>query len=965
MIFLVKNETLFTAKYQASTQYKMKKVFYHNYLFLALLFSCFSFATSLDAQLSFSDRSDLLNPGDYHSGISVGISDMNGDGFDDIVRLSEGRILFIEFQKKDGTGFETLEVGPVSNSSQWTLSIADVDNNGFNDIMTAGYSDGVKLVMADATGDSYSSSLYPGTAFFAQGSNFVDINNDGWVDAFVCDDDAESKIWLNDKLGKMLEANETIDMATVPSSDNSGNYGSVWTDFDNDGDLDLYIAKCRQSANSSTDPRRINTLYVNDGNNNFTERAEEYGLKIGAQSWTAEFQDIDNDGDFDCFITNHDSRSQMFRNDGTGHFTDISLSSGMDILDLPLQGLMRDFDNDGYVDIIVAGSTSYYYRNNGDNSFYKVGEKMFGELEMHSYGIGDLNHDGFLDVYGTYAVGFTEPSNKDDLLWLNDGNDNNYLAVNLKGVESNRNGIGARLEIYGDWGIQIREVRAGESYGIHNTFSQHFGLGTATSIDSLIIKWPSGIRDKIEDVPGNQFITIEEGGCVSPNSNITLDGELSFCSGDSLVISAPAGYTYLWSNGASTPSITVYDSGSYNVSVSDANNCEGISQTIMVSVDPVQIPEITLEGESEFCPGSSVFLTSTIADSYIWSSGESSQEIEVSESGVYSVTVQGLCGDFQSEEITLAILDVPVPITENDTVIEVGMGLLKASGEDLEWFATETDNTVLGKGSEFVTPELTETTTYWVEDDVVFFGDAIFGAKENAGENGSYTDENFKGITVSFFEPVLVKSMKVYAETAGIREVRFYDAENADNLGTMNIDIPAGESRIEINKEFPKSDRIFVFINNNAGLYYDIDPAEISFPYAVGEFGEILGNSTDNYYYFYDWEVEAINKYKCISQRSPATVVVEAITTTTENFQAIQTIHVFPNPVNDRVTIHADLLEKAQVQIIDLQGRILLQDQLLPEETKEMEIGDWAKGIYFVKITAGAEVYFEKIVLQN
>ena len=310
-------------------------------------------------------------------------------------------------------------------------------------------------------------------------------------------------------------------------------------------------------------------------------------------------------------------------------------------------------------------------------------------------------------------------------------------------------------------------------------------------------------------------------------------------------------------------------------------------------------------------------------------------------------------------------MDVPVPTTENDTVVEAGMGVLKATGEDLEWFATETDNTVLGKGPEFITPELTETTTYWVEDDIVFFGDAIFGAKENSGQSGSYEDINFKGITVSFYEPVLVKSMKVYAETAGFREVRFYDAENADNLGTMDIEIPAGESRIEINKEFPASDRIFVFINNNAGLYYDNEEMEIDFPYAIGEFGEVLESSDGNYYYFYDWEVEAINKYTCISKRSPATVVVEAITTTTENFQAPQTIHVFPNPVNDRLTIQADLLEKAQVQIIDLQGRVLLQDQLLPEEAKEMEIGDWAKGIYFVKITAGAEVYFEKIVLQN
>jgi len=942
----------------------MKKDFYPSYLLLILLISCLSFSTSTEAQLSFTDRSDLLNPGDYHSGISVGISDMNGDGFDDIVRLSEGRILFIEFQKTDGTGFETLEIGPVSASSQWTLSIADIDNNGYNDVMTAGYSDGVKVIMANDIGNSYTSDLYPGNPFFAQGSNFADINNDGWIDAFVCDDDAESKIWINDGAGKMLEANETIDMTTVPFSDNSGNYGSVWTDFDNDGDLDLYIAKCRQNVGSSSDPRRINTLFVNDGNNNYTERAEEFGLKIGAQSWTAEFQDIDNDGDFDCFITNHDSRSQMLRNDGTGHFKDISLSAGMEILDLPLEGLMRDFDNDGFVDIIVAGSTFYYYKNNGDNTFSKVNEELFGDLEMHSYGIGDLNHDGFLDVYGTYANGFTEPSNKDDLLWINDGNDNNYLAVNLQGSESNINGVGARVEIYGDWGIQVREVRAGESYGIHNTFSQHFGLGTATTIDSVIVKWPSGNIDKIEDIPANQFLTMQEGGCTSPNSNLTLDGETTFCTGDSLVISAPEGYAYFWSTGASTSSITVYDSGNYNVTVSDANGCEGISQTIIVTLDPIQIPEITLEGEPEFCPGTFVLLSSTSGNSYTWSSGENTQEIQVYDPGVYKVTVQGLCGAFESEEITLGLLEVPVPTTENDTVVDSGVGILKATGEDLKWFASETDNVVLWEGPEYTTPELFETTTYWVEDDVIFFGDPIFGANKEAGQNGSYSDIDFKGLTVAFEEPVWVRSMKVYAETAGVRDVRFYDADNADNLGTLEIDIPVGESRIIINKEFPKSDQIFVFINEGAGLYYDEDENEIDFPYAIGDFGEVLASSDGNYYYFYDWEVEAVNKYSCISERAPVSLVVKS-TTAAEDILGSKSVSIFPNPSSDQVAIRTDLSEIAQLQIVDLQGRVLLQDQLLPEETKEVEMGAWAKGLYFVKITEGTKVYFGKIVLQN
>jgi hypothetical protein len=90
---------------------------------------------------------------------------------------------------------------------------------------------------------------------------------------FACHDDAAGRIWGNDGSGALQESNNWIDLATVPASDNSGNYGSVWSDIDNDGDLDLYIAKCRQGVNDPSDPRRINALYINDGAGNYTEAA--------------------------------------------------------------------------------------------------------------------------------------------------------------------------------------------------------------------------------------------------------------------------------------------------------------------------------------------------------------------------------------------------------------------------------------------------------------------------------------------------------------------------------------------------------------------------------------------------------------------------------------------------------------------------------------------------------------------
>ena len=942
----------------------MKKKLYLFVSALPLLFVFLLFLPQLEAQLSFTDRSDLLPPGDYHSGISVGIADMNKDGFDDIVRLSDGRMLIMEYQKADGTGFETLETGIFSSGSQWTLSIGDIDNNGFNDVMTGGLNDGIKVTMADDLGEVFTNGFLPGSSFFAQGSNFADMNNDGWLDAFVCNDDGESRIWSNDGAGNLSEADHWIDMVTMPSSDNSGNYGSVWTDFDNDGDLDLYIAKCRQFVDDESDPRRINALFVNDGNGNYTEKAQQFGLNIGAQTWTAEFQDIDNDGDLDCFITNHDRKSQVLENDGNGYFTDLGANSGMENMFNPLQGLLRDFDNDGFVDIIIAGDVFYYYHNNGDKTFTLETEDLFGSQEMHSYGIGDLNHDGFLDVYATYAEGFTTPSNKDDLLWLNDGNDNNFLAINLTGEISNRNGVGARIETYGAWGIQVREVRAGESYGIHNTFTQHFGLGTHTAIDSIIVKWPSGIKDKIESVSINQFVNIEEGGCVSPNSNLSLVGETTFCTGDSLVIIASQGYNYTWSNGADTPAIVVKTGGTYNVTVSDDNGCEGVSQTINVVVDPVIVPEISLSGDSVFCPDNSVYLTTIESDQYLWSTGDTTQTIEVFDAGIYWVEIAGLCGDSRSEEVTVSTYAVPPPATTDDTVINSGSGVLKAQGEELTWFEEEFGGNPIDYGSEFTTPNLNITTTYWVEDNITFKGLPEFGGKADTSAMGSFMDNGFLGLTTAFSEPVILKSIKVFADIEGERLIRFYDSDNNDNLGVVTVMIPKGESRIIFDKELPASEEIFIFINNNARLFHDEDLSKINFPYPIGEFGEIISSSDGKYYYFYDWEVEPIDKLKCISQRAPAVLFVDTDTKVEEGAN-IQTVNIFPNPVlNDLLHLQADLLEPANLKITDLQGKTLLQSQLFSKTPKKIEMTDWARGIYLVKITSGENVYIKKVVLQ-
>lgn len=468
------------------------------------------------AQVTFTDATNLLENQTLSSGVAMAVTDMNNDKLDDIIRIDNGVNLQIEYQQPDGS-FERLIIGNVA--SPWGMSIADVDQNGFNDIIVGGSYDGVRVITASDDGTSFSIQMLGGPNIFVQNTNFADINNDGAIDFFACHDDGVSSPYANDGSGNLTYDLNLINAVSAGDSDNSGNYGSIWTDYDNDGDLDLFISKCRlQAAGNPDDPRRLNVLYQNDGSNNFTEVAEEAGLRPKRQTWSTNFEDIDNDGDLDAVMVNHDLPSQIYENNGDGTFTDISSSSGVSgilaSMGLGIQVMMEDFNNDTFIDIILTSTDQNHQLllNNGDNTFTTVSNPFpSSNDEIQSAAVGDLNNDGFIDVIAGYATGFNNSSNVDDQLFINNGNDNNWTRIHLEGIESNINGIGARVEIQGAWGSQIREVRAGESYGTQNALASHFGLGTATQIETIIVSWPSGNVDTIENVDSNLNLTIVEG----------------------------------------------------------------------------------------------------------------------------------------------------------------------------------------------------------------------------------------------------------------------------------------------------------------------------------------------------------------------------------------------------------------------------------------------------------------------
>jgi len=551
---------------------------------LTLLFAFM--AGIVSGQISFTESQTSATTG-FRSGFAVVCTDMNGDTYDDLVRLDQGVDLQVDLLRANNN-FYTSYQNTVANSALWNLVAGDINNDGLPDIATSGAAfDGVKVLRSISNSYDFEVLTLSDSAYFAQAANLADANGDGYPDLFVCNDDGLNRLYINDGTGNCERNDTIIDFNTIPPSDNSGSYGSVWTDFDLDNDLDLYVAKCSGSAPSPSDPRRINVLYVKT-DTGYVEMADTFGLASGEQSWCSDFADIDNDGDFDLLVINHITDSELFENAGGGNYTEIGGAAGLSIPSVIIESIFADFDNDGFVDLLVAGNHSRLFRNQGDKTFEQVTSPFDGE-DITSFTIGDFNNDGFPDVYAIYNSLYNNPSNTDDdKIWLNDGNDNNYLRIKAIGTNNNPDAIGTKLFLHAGGVDQIREVRAGESYGISTTLIKIFGLGSAAIVDSLSVVWPNGDEDTYYNISVNQTVTVTQGGCLRPVVALN-QGPFIQCGTDTFTITAPGGYgSYLWSNGDTSQSVQVTMPGLYHVSLTDTAGC--ITVTTPVTVMPCMWP---------------------------------------------------------------------------------------------------------------------------------------------------------------------------------------------------------------------------------------------------------------------------------------------------------------------------------------------------------------------------------------
>jgi hypothetical protein len=743
--------------------------------------------------------------------------------------------------------------------------------------------------------------------------------------------------------------------------------------------MDLYIAKCRQASGDTSDLRRHDVLYVNDGNGNFNNEITARGLRNGYQTWTATFGDVDNDGDFDIVRTNHNLLpygTEILLNDGTGHFIDISATTGINTTSMtPYQSVFEDFDNDGWLDVLVTGTTWMMFRNNQNNTFTNITNLMSYTGGMVSFATGDLNHDGFIDLFTSYGDGYNSPNaTVNDALYMNGGNSNHFITFALEGTVSTKMALGARVRIYGPWGIQVREVRSGESYGTVNSSQLHFGIGQSTSVDSAEVIWPGGQSQWFYNLASDQFVTIVENGCVITGN--VVSGNPIFCTGQSTTITAASGFTgYLWNDNSTGTSVTVSATQSVNVEVTDASGCTNISPSVHAIQNPDETPSLTINGNLEFCEGGNVTLSSSVATSYLWSNGTASQDNVVSTSGNYYVTIQGTCGQFNSDTITVNVNPAPAPSAIGSTISSPQSVTLNATGNNLVWYDAQTGGNMLGTGNSYTTPIINTTTSYWVEDVYDYtLPDGVSGRTYlgTGGYNGA--GSNFS-LNFTVLEPCTLKTTKVYTDSMGIRIIELRDGLGVV-LNSVQVDVQSDSSRITLN--FPLTPGNYRLGTNgaqnttsfgNANPYFKRSQGGTVYPFDAADGLDpaisITGNSagtggTANYYYFYDWEIVHPENL-CISSRTE--VVVDLILSSETN--AGLNGNIYPNPATSLINVNAGSMANVHIELFDLSGRLVERTfNKGAGNVFTLSVEGMDRGVYMVRVSNESGSTTHKVVLQ-
>ncbi len=481
---------------------------------------CLFLHMALPAQIFFEDVgfSIGLRYGNSVANIGNGISfvDFNQDGWDDLtIGTNAGK--FIDFYLNDqGTFRRILPLVDHKDEAKQILWV-DYDNDHDLDLFVATfqgvnrlYQNQGDLRLVDVT----QKVGLPTDTEYTFGAIWGDYDRDGWLDLYFGNHkdvrpDKYNKLFRSNRDGTFTDVStysRTADLNKVP-------YCSAFLDFNNDMWPDIYTAN---------DKLTYNTLLMNQGNGRFYDASELSNSGLRMNAMCVNVGDYNNDGWQDIYITNTPIGNRLIKNTGLAKFGDVvefeevAEEAGVAYYGHGWASNFLDADNDGDLDLYVNGSakiksagnrSSLFYENMGDGQFSIPEVGMSGDsARSYANAIGDINNDGFPDI----AVQNNPPDYH--FLWKNKKtNPNNWLKIKLVGTQSNREAIGAKIEAYAGELYQMRYLHCGIGFLGQNSKKEMLGLADHTVIDSLIITWPSGVKDKFLDVKVNHLKTIYEG----------------------------------------------------------------------------------------------------------------------------------------------------------------------------------------------------------------------------------------------------------------------------------------------------------------------------------------------------------------------------------------------------------------------------------------------------------------------
>lgn len=291
--------------------------------------------------------------------------------------------------------------------------------------------------------------------------------------------------------------------------------------------------------------------------------------------------------------------------------------------------------------------------------------------------------------------------------------------------------------------------------------------------------------------------------------------------------------------------------------------------------------QISVNGATEICSGTTVQLTASAGNAYSWSTGETTQSILADASGDYSVTVTGQCGVDASAPVSVTVMDAIQPVGAGATLSAPGSASISATGSNVNWYDDQFAGNMLFSGNIFNTPFISSTTSYWAEE--ISGGGLVTangGKQDNSGNGSDFDSDQY--LYFDAYEPINLVSVKMYAGSAGVRHILCVTAAG-DLIDQAYVDVPAGEQTVQLDFDIPAGNghQITIWDDDSNDDTYIRDAYRnnggVNFPYALGALGEITSSSAGNayYYFFYDWEVENIPLY-CSSPRTEVTVAVNA-----------------------------------------------------------------------------------------